>query len=343
MLIYFLLVLISLSACSIVSYHAHKSKFFRANIGVQDLHHGNVSRGGGLILLLGLFSLNIFFFDDILFKFILAFLPIAIISLVEDFYFEINPYYRIFAIFVTVLISLTLFLIEFDNLPKIQLLELFLNEETIFYVSFFLYVFLYVGIINSFNIIDGSNAITSLIFLSIYLTLSIADNSIFIYEDLNYFTAFIIGFLLLNFPFGKIFLGDLGAYLLGFIIALLTLIFFINNPYISEWLSFLLLFYPGFELIFSFTRKLILGKSPFYPDQYHLHMLSISFMRKFFSLKVANNLNFILLSPLWLLPQFLFYFCFINNLSPFFFILIMVFLYLCAYIFFYMYQNKYYE
>lgn len=333
----------SFSICTILSHRACKSKYFRFSISLQDLHRGKVSRGGGLVLLLGLFLLNIFFFDDILFKFLIAFLPIAVISLIEDFYFETNPYYRIFAIFVTVAISLNLFLIEFENLPKIQFLELFVNEENMLYVSLLIYVSLYIGIINSFNIIDGSNAITSLIFLSIYLTLSITDNSILIYENLNYFTAFIIGFLFLNFPFGKIFLGDLGAYLLGYIISFLTLVFFINNPHISEWLSFLLLFYPAFELIFSFIRKLVMGKSPLYPDKYHLHMLTVFYMRQFVSLKVANNLNFIILSPLWLLPQILFYFCFINDLTPFFFIMLMIFLYLLAYLFFYYYQKKNYE
>ena len=49
-----------------------------------------------------------------------------------------------------------------------------------------------------------------------------------------------------------------------------------NNltPEISSFFFCTLLFYLFFEVFFSFFRKLYEGKSPIYPDDKHLHMLS---------------------------------------------------------------------
>jgi len=84
----------------------------------------------------------------------------------------------------------------------------------------------------------------------------------------------ILGFFILNFPKGKIFLGDGGAYFLGFIIAMFS-IFLINlHPEISPWFPFALGIYPVWEVIFSILRKkFIRGISPTQPDKVHFHML----------------------------------------------------------------------
>ena len=77
-----------------------------------------------------------------------------------------------------------------------------------------------VGVVNAFNLIDGLNGLSSYVSVSTAVTLSIiafrvgdVQSTIF----LILFTASILGFMVLNFPFGKIFLGDGGAYLLGHI------------------------------------------------------------------------------------------------------------------------------
>ena len=45
----------------------------------------------------------------------------------------------------------------------------------------------------------------------------------------------IIPFMIMNYPYGRIFLGDLGAYSLGLIVSMLTIILFGRHPEISPW------------------------------------------------------------------------------------------------------------
>ncbi|GAA0533873.1 hypothetical protein GCM10009097_58820 [Pigmentiphaga daeguensis] len=83
-----------------------------------------------------------------------------------------------------------------------------------------------------------------------------------------------LGFLVWNYPFGHVFLGDGGAYLLGFMLAELAILLVMRNPQISAWYPALLFSYPIVETTFSIYRKRCLrGMPPSQPDGVHLHML----------------------------------------------------------------------
>ena len=83
----------------------------------------------------------------------------------------------------------------------------------------------------------------------------------------------IFGFLIVNYPTGKIFLGDGGAYLLGFVLGWIAVMSTARNPGISPWAPLLACGYPVIEVLFSMARrrarKLKLG----HPDRLHLHSL----------------------------------------------------------------------
>src|ERR1700694_4466162 len=84
----------------------------------------------------------------------------------------------------------------------------------------------------------------------------------------------ILGFLMLNFPRGLIFLGDGGAYMIGFLIAEFAVLLVERNSEVSPWFALALLAYPVMETLFSIYRKRVLrGQSPGDPDGLHLHML----------------------------------------------------------------------
>jgi UDP-N-acetylmuramyl pentapeptide phosphotransferase/UDP-N-acetylglucosamine-1-phosphate transferase len=90
-----------------------------------------------------------------------------------------------------------------------------------------------------------------------------------------------LGFLLLNYPFGRIFLGDGGAYLAGFWVAECAVLLLVRNPNVSTWGPLLVCFYPVWETGFSmyrrsFIRKTHSGK----PDMVHFHHL---LLRRFVS------------------------------------------------------------
>ena len=70
---------------------------------------------------------------------------------------------------------------------------------------------LHAGVVNAFNLIDGLNGLSSYITISTAIALSlvaveVGANEITIF--LTLVSAIVLGFMVLNFPFGKIFLGD---------------------------------------------------------------------------------------------------------------------------------------
>ncbi|HEU0199002.1 MAG TPA: glycosyl transferase, partial [Burkholderiaceae bacterium] len=84
----------------------------------------------------------------------------------------------------------------------------------------------------------------------------------------------IAGFLVWNYPFGRIFLGDGGAYFLGFMLGALAILLVVRNPVVSAWFPLLLLAYPLVEVAFSIYRRMVMrGRHPGLPDAVHLHQL----------------------------------------------------------------------
>ena len=118
----------------------------------------------------------------------------------------------------------------------------------------------------------------------------------------------IIAFLLFNYPFGKLFLGDGGSYFLGFLSSYLVVDIFSRYPELPAWSAVSILLYPTLEVIFSYFRKILQKHSPFLPDNLHLHLkifYLISNKRSkihLYNALVAPLLGVVWLSPLALLP-----------------------------------------
>jgi UDP-N-acetylmuramyl pentapeptide phosphotransferase/UDP-N-acetylglucosamine-1-phosphate transferase len=107
--------------------------------------------------------------------------------------------------------------------------------------------------------------------------------------------------MLMNYPYGRIFLGDLGAYSLGLIVSIVTIIFFGRHPEISPLLAVLILIYPATEVVFSLLRRMVKGVSIYHPDTAHLHLKLFHFFRpQSHYKKIANALVTPTLSALWL-------------------------------------------
>ncbi len=264
----------------------------------QAFHEQPISRAGGIAFL---FSLSIFFgvyyllFFDVLYNYILLSSLIFLIGFLDDLKIKINPTKRLI-----IMIIILLSFIHFSQLKILHVDLIFLKLMTKNYFLSSIFVLLcFLFIINGANLIDGYNGM-----LTIHL---IIINSILTYINLENsnleFSFLLIGqiiilltFLLFNFPKAKIFLGDGGAYLLGSLIALNVII--TNNLYsnISSFFFCTLLFYLFFEVFFSFFRKLYYRKSPFYPDDSHLHMLSYYKISKFYGKEKGNFLNSIVIN-----------------------------------------------
>ena len=133
------------------------------------------------------------------------------------------------------------------------------------------------GIANAINIIDGFNGLAAGYSVIMLIPLAIVA---YLVNDSLVFTVAIslvgamLGFLIWNWPCGKIFLGDGGAYLLGFLLAELCVLLLVRNPQVTPWFPLLLFIHPVFETLFSvFRRKRQQGHSPGKPDALHMHTL----------------------------------------------------------------------
>ena len=138
-------------------------------------------------------------------------------------------------------------------------------------------VFAVAGATNAINIIDGYNGLAAgfgIIVLAAMAFVSAQLGDTFLLTANLAMIGSLLGFLVWNWPGGKIFLGDGGAYLLGFWLAEMAVLIVARHPEVSVWFPFLLLIYPVFETIFSIYRKKILrNHSPSHPDGLHFHML----------------------------------------------------------------------
>ncbi len=134
------------------------------------------------------------------------------------------------------------------------------------------------GVANAINIIDGFNGLAAGSLLIMFATFAFVAHQVD--DDLVFglavlYGALVMGFFLVNFPLGKIFLGDGGAYFAGFLLAGLGVLLPMRNPEVSAWTAILICAYPVIETLASMLRKARrTGHSVGQPDRVHFHMLA---------------------------------------------------------------------
>ncbi len=144
-------------------------------------------------------------------------------------------------------------------------------------------VFWIVGLINSFNMLDNMDALSGgvaticALFLAA-VALCFASNPIsgepqyFLAGFLLLLAGSICGFLTLNRPPAKMFMGDGGAYFIGFILATSTIsITFVgeSTPQTAIFAPLCILAVPLYDTISVVTIRLRNGASPFVGDKNH--------------------------------------------------------------------------
>lgn len=147
--------------------------------------------------------------------------------------------------------------------------------------SFWPFAFLFTafavgGMANAINIIDGFHGLASgMVILSLLAIASIAqgEGDVELVMVASLVAAAVTGFWLLNFPWGKLFLGDGGAYFCGFAMGWLTVQLLMRNPAVSIWSGLLVCAYPTIEVLYSVLRRRKRRRSPGAADGEHLHSL----------------------------------------------------------------------
>lgn len=133
------------------------------------------------------------------------------------------------------------------------------------------------GVAHAVNIIDGYNGLSGFFVIVVLVSLALVAGQVgdaLVARIALLTAASVLGFLIWNFPFGRIFMGDAGAYLLGFMIAELSMMLVVRNPQVSPWCPLLLVIYPVWETLFSMSRRAMQSLANMgQPDALHLHQL----------------------------------------------------------------------
>ena len=258
-------------------------------LSIQALHVSPVPRIGGIAIFLTLcfsFQFVHFFWDRLLPIFdlqlaqVLSFLaamliavsPIFLIGLIEDLTKKVSPKIRLWVSMLSGLLGYLLLQVKITTLG-------FSYLDAVLAVPFFsitFTVFATAGVANAFNIIDGLNGLAS--FLALQALLGICYLSYLYGDSLLLLMGLLVGgavfgFLILNWPIGKIFLGDGGAYLIGFLVAWICVLLNERHEAISPYACLLLCAYPIIEVGYSSWRRIRINQTSSRADSLHLHQL----------------------------------------------------------------------
>jgi len=123
-----------------------------------------------------------------------------------------------------------------------------------------------VGFINAVNMADGANGLVAgIVFCALLIFYQQTGRVI----DASLVSAFGV-FLIFNVVKGRLFLGDMGTYGAGCAVALYSLVGFNLGSFSLMFLAALFA-YPCIDFLVSIGRRLLQGRSPFSPDNDHLH------------------------------------------------------------------------
>lgn len=236
---------------------------------------------------------------------LLAVTPLFLAGLSEDLGFHIAPQWRLAASFVSCLLAVLLIGAWLDRagVPGVDgLLRLWPLGVP-------LTLLVVVGISNAFNLVDGMNGLFAIsgfaaaLCLS-WLAASLGNPPLMIASALV--AAAILGFFVLNFPFGLVFAGDAGAYTIGFVLAWLGILLVLQEPEVSPWAVQLLFFWPMTDMFVALWRRRTV-RSAMLPDRLHMHQLVLRRLEARFSgrmrRRMLNPLTTLVLTPFVLAPM----------------------------------------
>jgi len=264
------------SVILVVTQHWHGHLSHDNSFGVQNHHTEPTPRIGGIAIALGLVTAWLLAAPDvrtILGPMLLAGIPAFAFGLGEDITKKVGVLARLLATMCSGALAWYLTGVAMQNtgLPPLDWILAFTPLAVVFTA------FAVGGVANAVNIIDGFNGLASgavAIMLGAMglIALNVGDAPL---ATVCFVVACCaLGFGAVNWPLGKIFLGDGGAYLLGFLLAWVAVLLPMRNPQVNAWATILVCAYPVLEVGFSIQRRRKReGHHPGQPDKVHLHHL----------------------------------------------------------------------
>lgn len=251
--------------------------------GVQKVHTTAVPRVGGIAVLAGIIAgLWLFnhFWPEVLSSkrayrlaaLITVAAPAFMAGIIEDVTKKVSVKVRLAATILSALLA------SFALSATVTEMNIWGFDLLLLFTPFAVCVtaLLVAGGANAINIIDGFNGLSSSTLILMagglgYVAWESNDQFVMLLSALCIGAT--LGFLVFNYPFGKLFLGDGGAYFLGFWVAEMAVLL-VRHPEINAWKVLGICGYPVIEVMFSiYRRKFIKKVSPGAADALHLHTL----------------------------------------------------------------------
>lgn len=271
-----LLCALAISVVLVVTKDHHGHLTMDSAIGVQKFHVHPTPRVGGVGIYLGLLSGWIVVpnpaVKNILGVVLVAGIPALACGLLEDVTKRVGVLPRLLAtmgsgVLAWLLTGIALNRLDVRGLDAIMAL----TPVAVFFTAFGV-----AGVANAINIIDGFHGLasgTSIIALLALAAISMRTDDPQLALACILVAAAVAGFWLVNYPWGKLFMGDGGAYFVGFALAWLAVLVPMRNPEVSVWAPMLVCAYPVIEVLYSVVRRYAGRQSPGAPDSGHLHSL----------------------------------------------------------------------
>ena len=279
--LYFLIVLFSLGTSYFLRLWFTKLQKFDT-INHRSVHNSKATKTGGMAVFLTLFvfSLYLYFYKIEIFDFSLL-IPLSIMFVVgvyDDFYnadFKLKFLLQI--IVAKILIDQGLVIDNFYGVLGINEIPRLASQ------IFTTFVFLV--IVNAINFMDGIDGLAITETIKVILLVEFFSTKTTPYFSLGMVVVLsLLPLYYFNFKKNyKVFLGDAGSLFLGTLIAIY--LFYVLGPQYQLKLAFIgnkplltmtLIVYPLVDLLRVFIIRIRLKKSPFSPDQNHLHHLLVS-------------------------------------------------------------------
>ena len=278
---------------------------------IQAAHKRVTSRLGGIAIVIAMCVGTVFWFTSVDVQlryayFLLTIIPLFAVGVVEDLGYFASPRRRLAA----AAVSGILFVVVFQAwLPRVDIpvVDLAFAWPPL---AIALTIFICVGVTHAFNLIDGVNGLAATVAITAAFSLATIAHQAGLpgHRDAMLLVSVAIGgFLVLNFPFGFLFLGDAGAYVIGHVLVWTAVSMLWLSPDISAFAILLVFFWPVADTLLAIWRRLSNGKPVSAPDRLHFHQLvmrtieisSIGRAQR----SLSNPLTTVLILPLALAPM----------------------------------------
>jgi len=290
---------ITFSLCVVLAYTQRWHGAFTSDSthGIQKFHTAPTPRVGGIPIIIGVIVSWFIASQDIkniLTPLIFAGMPAFLSGVIEDLTKKVGVYERLGA---TIVSGLLAWWMTGYSLTRVDVWGIdWLLQFTV--VSVFFTAFAIGGVANSINIIDGFNGLassTSVFAFIGYALIAYAEGDQNLAAIALILGSCVGGFFWVNWPFGKIFLGDGGSYFIGFSLAWIAVLLIERNVSVSAFAVLLVCTHPVTEVLFSIFRRKVRKAHPGMPDRLHFHSLvKRRYVARWFSMldsKLRNSLT----------------------------------------------------